>query len=78
MSAVFRLENFARDSSSLSSVDGEGHPAEIKMQMKVLWSAMLLLAVTPAVLSQSGTALLNSSIATVLLNTSPSHSSLLP
>lgn len=54
-------------SDSFPSVDGEGHPVEIKMQVKVLWSVLLLLAVTPSVLSQSGTAPLVSSVATLLI-----------
>lgn len=49
------------------SVVGEGHPVEVTMQMKVLWSTLLLLAATPSVLSQSGTAPLVSSVAAALI-----------
>lgn len=57
---------------------GGRHPVEIKMQMKVLWSILLLLAVTPSVLSQSGTApLVSSAIALIVLNGSPEVSHLL-
>lgn len=62
----------------LLSVVGEGHPVEVKMQMKVLWSTLLLLAATPSVLSQSGTAPLVSSVAAALIVlTSGIHSCLL-